>query len=66
MKKPEWFTREMMKKRPGGSLIIRRFDDKTLTLTDIFNYGKNQSSEGYDVGYRDALSAEKDKGSKHD
>lgn len=55
-----------MKKRPGGSLIIRRFDDKTLTLTDIFNYGKNQSSEGYDVGYRDALSAEKDKGPKHD
>lgn len=66
MKKPEWFTRELLKKRPGGSAIIRRFDKNELTLTDIFNYGKNQSSEGYDAGYRDGLTCDIDKEPKHD
>lgn len=55
MARLDWLSRELLAKRTGGALIVRRFSNHQLTLKDILDYGNNQYSEAYDAGYRDGL-----------
>ncbi len=55
MARLDWLSRELLAKRTGGALIVRRYSNNKLTLKDILDYGNNQYSEAYDAGYRDGL-----------